>query len=227
MLSPERSQEALFKLFQRRRIADLELLFQTLQTNSAMSVFRRLSPLDYLTSYSHARRFYTLKDIPVFDENGLWHYQEVFFSQHGTLKATIAHLVEHATAGHTQIELRSRLRVHVHNALLDLVKNHRITRELFRGLLLYLSPNAPQAALQIECRKRDKASLPVYHLAQPLVVEVLLEIINGAQLVSEPADIVARLSSRDIKVTLADVELIFQQHGLKKTPGRRYRSWQR
>lgn len=230
MLSPEQSREAIRKLFRQGRIGDLDILFKTLQTTSPMSVFRRLSGLGYLTSYSHARRFYTLDEIPVFDENGLWQYQGVFFSKHGTLKATVAHMVEIADAGHSHRELRSRLRVHVHNTLLDLVRSKRIGRELLRGLFVYVSPDAAHAALQVACRQRLQQTVvpqPVRGVVQPLVVEVLLEIIHGAQLVSDPADIVARLLSRGIEATLDQVNAVFQEHGLKKTHARRSRSFRR
>ena len=81
MLAADQSRDVLRRLFQQRRIADLDVLFKTLRTESPMSVFRRLSDLGYLTSYSHARRYYTLEEIPDFDSNGLWQCQGVLFSK--------------------------------------------------------------------------------------------------------------------------------------------------
>lgn len=50
MLAPEESTTALERLFERQRVVDLDALFDALQTKSRMSVFRRLSPLGYLSS---------------------------------------------------------------------------------------------------------------------------------------------------------------------------------
>ena len=54
MLSPEESRRALQSLFGKKRIVTLEVLLKVLRTRSRMSVFRRLSMLGYITSYSHA-----------------------------------------------------------------------------------------------------------------------------------------------------------------------------
>lgn len=226
MLAADQSRDVLRRLFQQRRIADLDVLFKTLRTESPMSVFHRLSDLGYLTSYSHARRYYTLEEIPDFDSNGLWQCQGVLFSKQGTLKATVEHMVNIAAAGHTQIELRSRVRVHVHNTLLNLVKGKRIGRELLRGVFLYVSADAARAVMQVTCRQQQQIVAPpaARDAGHPLVIEVLLDVIHGADLVSDPADIVARLVARGIEVTRDQVDVIFHQHGLKKTPGPRSRS---
>jgi hypothetical protein len=226
VLSPERSRRALRLLFQRRRIADLPLLMHALQTDWSMNVFRRLRPLGYLTSYNHAGRYYTLEDIPDFDPGGLWQYQGVLFSKHGTLKATTAHLVETADAGRTHQELEAVLRVRVHNTLLDLVRVKRIGRELFQGVFLYVSAEPTRAAAQVSRRQQlQVVALPQPRdVGWPVIIEVLLEIIHGADVVSDPTDVVARLLARGIEVTREQVDDIYHQHGLKKTSARRSRS---
>ena len=139
MLGPEQSCQALTRLFQRQSIADLATLSDALETSSRMSVFRRLSALGYLSSYSHDGRFYTLRNIPPFDQDGLWCYQGVGFSRDGSLKATVERLVEQSDAGRTHPELHVRLQVRVHNTLLDLVEGRHIGRETVRGHYLYVS----------------------------------------------------------------------------------------
>lgn len=219
MLSPELSRQALRQLFRQRRVVDLALLFKTLRTESAMSVFRRLSGLGYLTSYSHARRYYTLDHIPDFDGDGLWQYQGVFFSKHGTLKDTVAHMVEVADAGRTHRELRARLRVHVHNTLLDLVKSKRTGRELLDGLFLYVSAGQERAAAQVAQRRQRPAAVAqtVVLSGQSLEIAVLLEVIHGARLIPDPAQIVERLAGKAVQVAREQVEAIFHKHGLKNS----------
>lgn len=142
MLTPPNSIEALTGLFRSRPVADLTMLCATLETESRMSVFRRLSAVGFLSSYSHAGQYYTLREIPLFDRDGLWGYQGVYFSRYGSLKSTLAHLVDGADAGSTQHELQVRLRVRVHNTLLTLVQEKRIGREPLAGQYLYVSADA-------------------------------------------------------------------------------------
>ncbi len=87
MLPPKKSRKVLLKMFCKKYIANLDELFHLLDTHSRMSVFRRLKPLGYLSSFTDAGRYYTLPDIPKFDPLGLWFYQEVGFSRVGTLKS--------------------------------------------------------------------------------------------------------------------------------------------
>ena len=67
-------------LLLRSRIATLDQLKQALGTSVDITVFRKLKPLDYLTSYSHRGRYYTLRSIASFDDHGLWSQADVWFS---------------------------------------------------------------------------------------------------------------------------------------------------
>ena len=85
MLDIDASKTALHNLFRRTPIARLQALCRALKTRSRLSVFRRLALLGYLTSCTHPARYYTLREIPQFDEFGLWHYGGVGFCRAGTL----------------------------------------------------------------------------------------------------------------------------------------------
>ena len=76
MLPPDSARQTLLALFRHQPTVELETLLNTLQTRSPMSVFRRLREIQYLSSFSHAGRFYTLAHIPTFDSFGLWFHQE-------------------------------------------------------------------------------------------------------------------------------------------------------
>ncbi len=65
------------KLFNENKIASLGELKQTLGTQSTMTVYRWLSKQGYLASVSHRGQYYTLCDLPQFDDNGLWSYHGV------------------------------------------------------------------------------------------------------------------------------------------------------
>ncbi|HTP26214.1 MAG TPA: hypothetical protein VMK12_11205 [Anaeromyxobacteraceae bacterium] len=212
MLSVDESSQALERLFTRELVVNLDDVCKTLRTKSRMSVFRRLSSLCYLTSYSHAGRFYTLEHIPAFDEHGLWQHQGVWFSTRGSLKNTAFHLVNESSAGWTHRELRDRLRVRVHNALLDLVREKRIQREPFEQVFLYLSAKPSRANAQRKARRRQAPQAEV----QPfLVVEILVEVVHGSRTVPYPVTVASRLAVRGIKVTPQVVESVYARYCLE------------
>jgi len=131
--------DTLRQLLLRSKIATLEELKQALGTQVAVTVFRRLRPLDYLTSYSHRGRYYTLREVARFDADGLWSHDLVWFSRYGTLLATAEALVNHAPKGHFAEELARGLHVEVQDALHQLVERRRIARQTVSGLYLYTS----------------------------------------------------------------------------------------
>lgn len=220
MLPPEESRRALLRLFRKRRIVTLDALFKALRTRSRMSVFRRLSALDYLTSYSHAGRYYTIEEVPEFDEEGLWHHQGVSFSRHGSLKSTVEHLVSDSEDGRTHPELEICLRLRVHNTLRDLVEEDRIGRMHLDRYYLYVDAKRRKAKAQIARRQERLEAEALEREEKPssaIVIEILLEIIHGTKVEAEAAVIAVRLAARGLSVSAGQVEAILQEHGIKKT----------
>ncbi len=82
--------DILRKLFREKLVVNMNCLFEVLETKSRMSVFRRLVELGYYSSCSHSGRYYTWKELPTFDENGLWSYRGILFSKEGTLRRTLS-----------------------------------------------------------------------------------------------------------------------------------------
>jgi hypothetical protein len=149
--------DALRQRLQRHKIATLAELKQALGTEVALTVFRKLKELDYLTSYSHGGRYYTLRDIARFDTAGLWSHDRVWFSCHGTLLATAQHFINHAPQGYFAQELASALHVQVHDALRQLVLRRQIARQNLSGLYLYTSTDASTRQRQLLSRRSSQA----------------------------------------------------------------------
>jgi hypothetical protein len=217
MFSKEASVKALEKLFRRRPVVELDALYHTLKTRSRMSAFRRLRELDYLSSYTHAGRYYTLAEIPRFDEQGLWRYRDIGFSREGTLKNTVAHLVETADAGQTHRELERLVRVRVHNTLLSLVQEQRIDRQRIEKMYLYVSIETERAAQQLAARRELLASSQkvVLPMTASTIIEVLVEVIQREQPKVTPTEVAKRLADRGVLVTAQQVEEIFGRYGLE------------
>jgi len=224
MLAKNEAIQALQKLFRRRPVAEIDALFHTLATRSRMSVFRRLKEVDHLCSFTHAGRYYTLADIPLWDEHGLWFHQGIGFSRAGTLKETVAVDVGGSEAGRLHGELKRLLHVRVHNTLLGLVREGRIGREAFGRLHLYVSAEAERAAGQLARREElvQAAAEAAASLSSTLVIEVLVETLQAGDWAVAPSEVAARLTARGVLVSPEQVRAVFARCGLdaeKKTVG--------
>lgn len=137
----------------RNHIATLPQLKQLLGTEADITVFRKLKELSYRTSYSHRGSFYTLDEIAAFDDRGLWSFNSVWFSRHGTLVATVEVCVTQAPAGYFASELEEILHVPVKEPLLRLIGQDGIARQMVSGLYLYCASNPRTRQQQLRARQ--------------------------------------------------------------------------
>jgi hypothetical protein len=86
----------------------LDQLAQALDC-ARISVRRFLKQIGYCRSYTHNGKWYTLRDCPDFDREGLWHFRGIGFSKHGSLTATIDHLLARSPAGLSASQLAEKL----------------------------------------------------------------------------------------------------------------------
>jgi hypothetical protein len=128
-------------------------LKRALGTEVDVTVFRKLKQLAYRTSYSHRGAYYTLDETAHFDHHGLWSFQSVWFSRHGTLLDTAQAFVENSLAGYFAEELDHLLHVGTKEPLLKLVQHERIAREPVGGLYLYCSLNPALRKRQLLARQ--------------------------------------------------------------------------
>ncbi len=222
-MSPEEAITALRKLIKRRQIVDLEDLYCALGTRSRMTVFRRLKMAGYRTSFTHAGRFYTLLDIPTFDELGLWFHRDAGFSLAGNLKESVSSLVASSPNGRTHAELQRILRVRAHNTLLDLVREGSIVREPFGKMCLYVSADATRAEAQITQRREivEMMAEAFRVLTKEETLEILVEALRAAPRIPTIAVITERISARGLKIEPRLVQQVFETHGL--IPGKKNR----
>jgi hypothetical protein len=205
--------EQLQDLFLKKKILEIHDVMQTVNATSRMTAYRYLKKLDYLSSYTHARQFYTLRSIPEFDSDGLWHFGEVGFSKYGTLMETIIHLVNHSKSGKTNSDLEKQQRIYVQNALLSLVKTEKIRREEQNGVYVYFSVDPEIGHNQMAKRNKigSRRQIPIW-----IVVEILIETIKS--IAGEPNidEVMARLSKRGSSITREQVEQVFEENSLEK-----------
>lgn len=140
----------LVEVFSIKKVLTLESVGRLLGNPSKRTIIRKLNSLGCRASYSHAGKYYTLDKEAKYTAYGIWSFNEIHFSQYGTLVNTILHLVTHSEEGYLASELRSLLHVRVHNTLAKLYASERLTRERIDGEYLYLSPRCH--ALQLDKR---------------------------------------------------------------------------
>lgn len=149
--------ETLRTYLRRHTIAQLSELKDTLGTHADLTVFRKLKELGYLSSYTHRGRFYTLREIARFDDDGLWSHDEVWFSRHGTLMTTLEAWIHPSPQGWFSEELADRLHVAVQDPLHDLVRQGRLRRTAIAGRFLYTSAETRRSHDQIRTRRAAEA----------------------------------------------------------------------
>ena len=145
--------QALRQFFEKHKIATLDQLRAVLGDPARCTVFRKLGDLQYLSSYSHRGKYYTLKSIARFSSQGLWNFDSVWFSRFGNLLQTAEAFVQHSEAGYSATELKEILQVKTKHALAQLVRNGRLQREIFDSVFVYLSAETPLANQQRKARK--------------------------------------------------------------------------
>lgn len=162
--------DTLRRFLRSHKIATLAELKQALGTSTDLTVFRKLRLLDYLSSYTHSGRYYTLPSIARFDDLGLWSYEAVCFSRYGTLLATVETFVNRSPKGYLAEELARTLHAEVQEPLRQLVEHKRLSRTELARRYLYTSSDPTSRRSQI--RARGTAQAVPLAVADPSLVQV-------------------------------------------------------
>ncbi len=119
---------------------------------SWMTVLRHLKAHQhgYLTSYNFNARYYTLADIPEFDQYGLWTFQNVRFSKYGSLTNTITQLIAHSPKGLEIEEIEEILDVNVAPIVTRLFQQGCIDRKKLGGIFFYFNPSNSEMEQQLK-----------------------------------------------------------------------------
>lgn len=208
--------ERLQRLFHRRKCWLLAELAQSLDY-ALISVRRLLKQIGYFRSYTHNGKWYTLRDSPEFNGEGIWHHKDIGFSKHGSLVATIGYLVARSPNGLSARELADKLQHPCHAVLTNLHKNQVLDRLKVAGEYRYLATEET-----VNRRQREEVSGllagPITSLSTQAAVWVLVEHVKDPALSFE--QIADRVREHwNFEVAPESIERFFQEHDLKKTPG--------
>ncbi|MFO8089190.1 MAG: hypothetical protein R6U13_05085 [Desulfatiglandaceae bacterium] len=182
---------------------------------SIPSVRRFLAEVGYLSSFTHNGGWYTLRSIPSFDRDGLWFYRDIGFSRAGSLTKTLIWLISRSATGMSAEMLGKILRCRCHAVLVNLWRKGKIDRDKMGRCHFYFSADPPTAAVQR--RALEMQNLPEVKFSAEIAVLVLAEFIRNPDLGFEQlAEKISR--SKKVAVNVKEIEKLFDQHGLKKTP---------
>ncbi len=179
---------------------------------SIPSVRRFLAEVGYYSSFTHNGAWYTLRSIPRFDSDGLWFHSDVGFSRAGSLTHALVDLITRSSAGMSAEQLGTKLRCRCHSVLVQLCRQARLQRHRIGSSYIYFAPDPGIAAAQ----RQTTEGLFSVALPAEIAVLILVEFIRKPDSSLEQ---LARAISRDkgVIVRAAQIERLFDQHGLKKT----------
>lgn len=218
MIQKSKSIQLLKKHFRKNKITTMPELLDLLNVTARMTIFRRLSELDHLSSYSHRGQYYTLPSVILFNNQGLYHYDVISFSKYGNLKKTIIKLIENSNSGYTHKQLKELLKLDLHDTLLILIKAKQLSRQKIDGHYIYFCASKADAKKQLAERKSTGIlRRPNNEISKLLIIEILVSIIRSNQVDIDLVTILSDLKIRKIATTEDEVEQVLCQLHLKKT----------
>jgi hypothetical protein len=123
--------------FQKLKVVTIEELVGLLKS-SVITARRQLKKWKAYTSFNMNGRYYTLPGIPRFDENGIWKFKQILFSQYGTLMQTISQLIGRSETGLSARQIAQVVEVAPNSSVFSRLKSvPGIRREKHQGRFVY------------------------------------------------------------------------------------------
>ena len=198
--------------FRRQKIITIAQLIELLKC-SVITARRRLKKWQSYTSINKNGRYYTLPQIPVFDENGLWKYRTVLFSKHGNLKQTIVALVTGSEEGLSAVEIAEFVDLAPNSSFLSRFKSvPGVRREKHQGRFIYLSDHPEIYSRQKQTRATGLGA--VGFPSGTVAVEILVHLIKHPDISIEQLS--AKVSKPGKQVGSGTIRKFLQFHNLLK-----------
>jgi hypothetical protein len=168
------------------------------------------------TSYNKNSRYYAMSTVPRFDENGLWHYENISFSKYGNLRNTVIHLINNSASGLSGNEIGDLVRLPPRSFLHHFRNVAGMHREKREGVYVYFSDDPDRYKEQLQSRLRIlPPTVKLFTDADAVVI--LTALIKHHDICME--DIMALPEVRGGKFSPVVIRQFLDHHGLlKKTP---------
>lgn len=194
-----------------KKIVTIDQLTNMLKC-SCITARRFLKKKEALTSINKNARYYTLPDIPKFDENGLWYHRGVSFSKRGNLKQTVIQLIRCSSSGLTADAVEKLVGLSDNSPFLSNFRNAAEVRrkKIISGQYVYFSSLPAVYNKQLKNRTKDVSA----RISPPEAVIILVEFINNPNITIQK--LVMKAASKGVFVKENIVRSFFEQHGIKK-----------
>ncbi|MBW1699080.1 MAG: hypothetical protein JRH18_09600 [Deltaproteobacteria bacterium] len=219
-MTSSQDESKVINLLRELMVATIDVLCNKL-SKSRITVLRALKSYGYFSSFNFNSSYFTLKDIPHFDKDGLWFHGEVGFSRYGTLTQTIKAIIDHSEKGYTVVELQKLLGTKVHNQLSLLCRKRMLTRFYVGRNCVYISVEPKLQASQ-EAKRKEQIKKPkaITTIQVPQGLEALTVIRLLVEMIQEPDATAASLSQRfqrqGLHITAEQVRGVIEFYSLVK-----------
>ena len=206
------SEETVLSTFREKKILTIEELSKLLHCSNITSR-RRLKQWRAFTSYNQNNRYYALPAIPVFNRKGLWRYQGVFFSKHGTCKQTVIHLVHRSEKGLSNKELAEVLGENPNSLLAHFKEISGLKKERYGRDIVYFSSD--EEVYRRQQRNRfppEPAATELPPDAQAIII--LVELIHHPGISID--ELTVKLQGKGYIIETGNIAALFKKHGIAK-----------
>jgi len=208
--------KAAYRYFVKLKVFSIGELSSVL-TCSIPSARLKIKQWQAYTSYNQNGKYYTLPQIPLFDQYGLWRYKNIGFSKYGNLKKTIIHLVKASPAGLSGRQLGEILGLSPQSFLHHFRECPGIYREKHDGVFVYFSDVDDIFEKQVNQRSSLICRSAIVTISDTEAILILVAIIRQHGISAE--DIAALSEIKKSGIKLYKIKGFIEYHSLlKKTP---------
>lgn len=196
-----------------------EKVFTLQRLTSLLNCSRRtaqtkLSLWKTFTSYNYNSKYYAFPEIPRFNIHGLWCYKNIAFSENGTLKKTIIHLVNSSDAGLTGKELGALLGLPPQNFVHHFKNCPGICREKHGGVYIHFSDQAGRYAEQAKRRLVVGDPVGKDTITEGDAIVILVAILNHHSI--SPKEIIVLPEVNERGISELAIRNFLQSHAIVK-----------
>lgn len=214
MPSKTKPQTQIAEFFKQKKYGSIEQLRLEID-RAEISIRRHLKYIGYYSSVTHNSRWYTLKSIPQFDQNGLWFIDGIGFSKHGNLKQTILHFINKNAQGLLARDINKLLATSCYAVLNHMYKSRSIDRVDSASGFIYISTNETRKQRQLHRIKAQQTKTDVrLQLNAISAVYVLVEYIKNPEASFKELSIAVK--KHQVIAPPEAIERLFEEHDLKK-----------
>ncbi len=180
---------------------------------SVRSAQRYLGRWGSIRSYNHNGKYFTLPEIPEFDQFGIWQFTSIGFSQYGNLRETVINLIENSTGGMAAAELGQVMGVNPHSFMSQIGLDARLKREKVGGRLVYFCAKCEVCDAQRRARLASEGHESSRLPSEAQAVTILVCLIKNQDAAIE--ELVQEVAKHHRGIDHQMIERLLEHHGLQ------------